>query len=101
GWVCQVLESGDLEWFSKRVRGSLGEGSVAFADGHLYLYAEREADVALIGASPEGYEEKGRFALPEKSQMRAPSGKNWTHPVIADGKLYLRDQEFLFCFEIK
>jgi hypothetical protein len=101
GWVCQTFSSGELEWYSKRVTDSLGEGSVAYADGHLYLYAEREADVALIEAFPEGYEEKGRFELPEESQMRAPSGKNWTHPVIAGGKLYLRDQELLFCYDIK
>ena len=101
GWVCQAFGSGELEWYSKRVSDSLGEGSVAYADGHLYLYAEREADVALIEASPEGYEEKGRFELPEESQLRAPSGKNWTHPAIAGGKLYLRDQELLFCYDIK
>lgn len=100
GWVAQDFLSGDLEWFSKRVRGSCGEGSIAFADGYLYLYAERDGEVALIEATPEAYEEKGRFSLPEESQMRAPSGKNWTHPVIANGKLYLRDQELLFCFTI-
>ncbi|MEM6777101.1 MAG: PQQ-binding-like beta-propeller repeat protein [Planctomycetota bacterium] len=101
GWVCQDFDNGDLEWFSKRVRGSIGEGSIAYADGHLFLYAEREADVALIEASPESFEEKGRFELPEDSKLKAPSGKNWTHPVIANGKLYLRDQELLFCFNIK
>lgn len=101
GWVCQDFADGDLKWYSKRVRDSVGEGSIAFADGHLYLYAEREAEVALIAASAEGYQESGRFVLPEKSTMRAPSGRNWTHPVIADGKLYLRDQELLFCFKIK
>ena len=41
GWVCQTFSSGELEWYSKRVTDSLGEGSVAYADGHLYLYAER------------------------------------------------------------
>ena len=101
GWVCQTFENGELEWYSKRVPDALGEGSVAYADGHLYLYAEREADVALIEAFPEGYREKGRFKLPEESKMRAPSGKNWTHPVIAGGKLYLRDQELLFCYDIE
>ncbi|MEM6689385.1 MAG: PQQ-binding-like beta-propeller repeat protein, partial [Planctomycetota bacterium] len=101
GWVCQDFDTGDLEWYSKRVRGSIGDGSIAYADGDLYLYAERDADVALVTASPEGYEEKGRFTLPELSQMRAPSGKNWTHPVIARGSLYLRDQELLFCYTIK
>ncbi len=101
GWVCQEFNSGDLEWYSKRVRGSLGEGSIVYADGHLYLYGEREGDVAMIEASPKGYNEKGRFALPEESQMKAPSGRNWTHPVIAGGKLFLRDQELLFCYQIK
>ncbi|MEL7265049.1 MAG: PQQ-binding-like beta-propeller repeat protein, partial [Planctomycetota bacterium] len=101
GWVCQDIENGKLDWYSKRVRGSTGLGSIAYADGHLYLYAEREADVALIPASTEAYEEKGRFTLPEKSEMRAASGKNWTHPAIANGKLYLRDQELLFCYELK
>ena len=101
GWVCQAFGSGDLEWYSKRVSDSLGEGSIAYADGSLYLYAEREADVAIIEAVPEGYRENGRFTLPEESQMRAPSGKNWTHPAIAGGKLYLRDQELLFCYDIE
>ncbi|MEM9364850.1 MAG: PQQ-binding-like beta-propeller repeat protein [Planctomycetota bacterium] len=101
GWVCQDFETGDLEWYSKRVRGSLGEGSIAYADGHLFLYAERDAEVALIAASPESYEEKGRFEVPKRSEMIAPSGRNWTHPVIAGGKLYLRDQELLYCYEIK
>lgn len=101
GWVCQDFVSGELEWYSKRVRGSLGLGSIVFADGHLVLYAEREAEVALIEATPQAYEEKGRFELPKRSELRAPSGRNWTHPVIANGKLYLRDQELLFCFEIK
>ncbi|MCG8651771.1 MAG: PQQ-like beta-propeller repeat protein [Pirellulales bacterium] len=101
GWVCQDFKTGDLEWYSKRVRGSLSQGSIAYADGHLYLYAERGAEVALIPASTEGYDEKGRFGLPEKSKLQAPSGRNWTHPVIAGGKLYLRDQELLFCYKIQ
>ncbi len=100
GWVCQNLESGDLEWYSNRVRGSLGLGSIVYADGNLILYAERKAEVAMIEATPDGYEQKGRFEFPERFDRRSPSGRNWPHSVIANGKLYLRDQELLFRYKI-
>jgi outer membrane protein assembly factor BamB len=99
GWMCQKLDTGDILWTSGR-RG-LGPGSVTYADGHLYCLAEDSGTAALVVASPKGYEEKGRFKLPQESQLRKPSGKVWTHPVVADGKLFLRDQELLFCFDIK
>lgn len=99
GWVCQELMTGDLEWYQRS--SEVGDGSIIFADGHLYLYGERSAEVSLIEASTEEFIEKGRFPLPETSQLLAPSGKNWTRPVISDGKLYLRDQDLLFCYRIR
>ncbi len=98
GWVCQELSSGKEVWAERR---KLGVGSVAAADGHLYCFDEEEGTVALVEASPEGYKEKGRFALPRQSKSRAVSGRLWTPPVIANGCLYLRDQELLFCYKIK
>jgi hypothetical protein len=56
--------------------------------------------VALVEVSPKGWKEKGRFEIPEHAR-KAPSGRHWTHPVIANGKLYVRDQELLFCYAIK
>ena len=44
--------------------------------------------------------ERGRFEIPEKSKFPRRSGKIWAHPVIAGGKLYLRDHELLFCYDI-
>ena len=79
----------------------LKKGAVSAADGRLYCLEEDSGTVALIEPSPEGYKEHGRFTLQPQSSQRSRRGKIWTHPVIADGKLYLRDQELLFCFDIK
>jgi hypothetical protein len=57
--------------------------------------------MALIAASPADWKELGRFTLPQQSKLRKPDGKVWTPPVIADGKLYLRDQDLLFCYDVK
>jgi outer membrane protein assembly factor BamB len=100
GWVCQELSSGELKWY-KRGAGGIGDGSIIYADGHLYLFSEREGEVALVEASPEKWLLKSKFTLPKFSEQRAPSGRAWTHPVIADGRLYLRDQELFYCYQIK
>ncbi|HKB01491.1 MAG TPA: PQQ-binding-like beta-propeller repeat protein, partial [Gemmataceae bacterium] len=79
----------------------LGKGSVSYADGHLYCYSEDKGELALVKADPEEWKEAGRLVVPEKSKLRPSTrGKVWTHPVIADGKLYLRDYEWLFCYDL-
>jgi hypothetical protein len=55
----------------------------------------------LIDASTEGWKEHGRFKLKPQTKLRKPAGKIWTHPVVCDGKLYLRDQDLLFCFDVR
>jgi outer membrane protein assembly factor BamB len=97
GLVCQEFKTGKLAWAEKKV----GKGSVVAADGHLYCYGEKDGTVICVEANPTKYVEKGRFKIPRKSDKRKPSGGIWTHPVIADGKLYLRDQELLFCFDLR
>jgi outer membrane protein assembly factor BamB len=98
GWVCQDFASGKLVWSEKR---KLSRGSLTCVDHHLYCYGEDEGIVVLIQASPEGWKESGRFNLPRQSTLRKPNGKFWTHPVVADGRLYLRDQDLLFCFDVR
>jgi len=98
GWVCQDFKTGEVKWNEK---SQLGKGCLTCADGMLYLVDEARGEVALIEASPEGYQEHGRFTLEPQTTQRKPSGRIWTHPTIADGKLYLRDQELLFCFDVK
>ncbi|MDB4561654.1 PQQ-like beta-propeller repeat protein [bacterium] len=98
GWVCQDFETGEQVWAEKN---ALGKGAIACADGMLYCVDEGSGEVVLIEASPQGWNEKGRFKLDPQSEFRSPRGKIWTHPTIANGKLYLRDQEIVYCFNIK
>jgi outer membrane protein assembly factor BamB len=98
GWICQEFKTGTSAWAEKY---KLGRGSVLAADGLLYCCSEKEGVVALVEASPKGWNEKGRLQLPQESNRRRPSGGLWTHPVIANGRLYIRDQQFLFCYDLK
>ena len=100
GWVCQDFMTGKIAWYERANKG-VGDGSLILADGKLYLYGEKTGQVSLIEASTEEWVEKGNFTIPETSELTAPSGKNWTRPVIADGMLYIRDQDLLFCYRIK
>jgi outer membrane protein assembly factor BamB len=98
GWVCQDFNSGREVWAEKN---ALGKGAIAYADGRFYCLSESNGTVALIEASSKGWKEHGRFKLNPLSDKRSPSGRVWTHPVITDGRLYLRDQELLFAFDVK
>jgi hypothetical protein len=57
--------------------------------------------VTLFDAVPSGYKLLSKFSLPQQSKLRKSNGRIWTQPVISDGKLYLRDQELIFCYKIK
>ena len=57
-------------------------------------------EVALIEASPEAYKERGRFTPPTTPSHKAME-QAWTYPVIADGRLYIRDGETMWCFDIR
>ena len=94
GWTCQEFKSGKAVWQNKE---KLGKGSIAYADGRLYLRGEDgKGTVALIDASAEGYTERGRFNPPDRSDKNS-----WPHPVISGGRLYLRDQDVLLCYDVK
>ncbi len=96
-WVCQELLSGKALWRS----GALGRGSLTCADGHLYCYSETDGTCVLVPASDKGWQEHGRFTIPRHPASREFANNVWTHPVVANGKLYLRDQQFLFCYDVK
>lgn len=100
GLTCQNLETGDRVW-NERGEG-VEKGAVHYADGMLYCVDEKEGSVFLVEATPDGYKERGRFALPEKTKLReGTNGMVWTHPVVLNGKLYLRDQDLFWCFDVK
>jgi outer membrane protein assembly factor BamB len=98
GWVCQNFKTGEVVWSENK---KLGKGSLTCADGHLYCYSENGGNVVLAKATPEGWKEDGRFKIPEETKLRKPDGKIWTHPVVANGRLYLRDQDLIFCYDVK
>ena len=97
GWVCQDFATGAEVWMHK----GLGKGAVSSADGMLYCLDERTGTVVLAEASPKGWKEAGRLTLDPQSKIRSPKGHIWTHPVISHGKLYLRDQELVYCFDVQ
>jgi outer membrane protein assembly factor BamB len=100
-WACQEFATGKLKWGEgPPAAGALKAGAIAAADGKIYVL-EETGGVGMFAASPAAPKELGRFQLPALSKMRKPSGKVWAHPVVADGKLYLRDQELIYCYEIK
>ena len=97
GWVCLNFKTGEIVWSEK---GELGKGAVTCAEGMLYCVDERDGTVVLAEASPAGWKEHGRFKL-TKSSRRSSKGMVWTHPVVSNGKLFLRDQELLSCYDVK
>ncbi len=98
GWLCMAFDTGKQVW---REREALGKGAIGYADGMFYCLGEDDGQVVLIEASPVGWEERGRFTLEPQTEIRSDRGKIWTHPVISNGKLYLRDQDLVYCYDVK
>jgi outer membrane protein assembly factor BamB len=88
---CLDLKTGKSLWQDR----SCGKCSLVYADGMLYCRSEQGL-VSLVLATPSGFELRGRFEQPERSDRNA-----WPHPIVAGGHLYLRDQDKLFCYDLK
>jgi outer membrane protein assembly factor BamB len=89
--LCVEFGTGKVVWKDK----AAGKGAICCADGRLYVRGEN-GTVVLVEPTPDGYKEKGRFTPPEKSAK--PS---WPHPVVSNGMLFLRDQNLLYCYDVK
>ncbi len=96
GWSCQNFKTGKIEWAEK----SLGKGAIGYADGMIYCVSEKKGEVTLAEASPKEWKERGRFTLEPQSEIRSPRGAIWVHPVILNGRLYLRDQDLIYCYDV-
>lgn len=90
--VCVDVRNGDVKWQNR----SVGKGSLTYADGHLIVRDEKQGTIGLVEATPEGYREKGRFTQPDRTRVQS-----WTYPVVYEGKLYIRDQDTLFCYDLR
>ena len=66
-----------------------------------YAVEEVSGKVVLVEASPKGWKETGSFTLDPQTKIRSSRGRIWTHPVISHGKLYLRDQDMIYCYDVK
>jgi outer membrane protein assembly factor BamB len=89
--TCLDYKTGDKKWADR----SCGKGSVLYADGMLYVRSER-GPISLVAATPDGFQLKGRFEQPDRSGK-----ETWPHPVIANGMLYIRDQDVLLCYDVR
>jgi len=98
GWLCQNLMSGEIAW-NHRISGD-SSASVTFADNRFYIYGEDSGTCYLVEPSPTEWIEHGKVSLPAQSQLNRGSGKIWTHPVVAEGKLFLRDLDLIYAFDI-
>ena len=84
------FDTGEVAWKDR----SVGKGSLVYADGRLYCFSERGV-VGLVEATPTGYVERGRF------RIEAGSTETWTHPIVAGGRLYLRDQDTIYAYDVR
>lgn len=84
------FDTGEIAWHDR----SVGKGSLVYADGNLYCLSENGV-VGLVEATPTGYKEKGRFRIQQGSLP------TWAHPVVAGGRLYIRDQDTIYAFDVR
>ncbi|WP_309718686.1 PQQ-binding-like beta-propeller repeat protein [Armatimonas sp.] len=93
-FMCLEYASGRLVWDKRLPSGA----SVAYADGHFYLRGG-DSTMALAEATPAGYKEKGRFTPPALPPRGKPGA--WAYPVISQGRLYLREENCLWTYDIR
>ncbi len=84
------FDTGQVAWRDR----SVGKGSLAYADQRLYLYSE-DGVVGLAEATPTGYRERGRFRIDSGSLP------TWSHPIIANGRLIVRDQDNIYAYDVR
>ena len=90
-WLCLDAKTGDVRYRLE----NLAKGPLLYADSRLYCLSE-EGEVALLNPTAKSFEVAGRFRLVPERKSDA-----WTHPVISNGRLYLRYHEALFCYDVR
>jgi outer membrane protein assembly factor BamB len=89
--TCINFRTGEVAWKER----SVGMGPVVYADGHIYMRGDG-GTMALVEATPQGYREKGRFGVPDRSDR-----PDRAYPVVSGGRLYLRDDDVLLCYNVR
>ena len=97
--VAMDLKTGKVAWKDR----SVDKGNCVLAENLLYCQGE-SGKIGLIDPSPAGYKEISRFQIQPQDvsgAFWAPSGHMWTYPAIANGRLYIRDQDVLYAYDVK
>jgi outer membrane protein assembly factor BamB len=97
--VAVEFTTGKLKWKAE----DFGRASVAYADGLLYFHSAN-GDMRLVEATPEAYREKGKFTPPNQPKHKQAgqyAEGAFAYPVIANGRLYIRDLGTLWAYDIK
>lgn len=90
-WFCVDTNTG----LTKYIARELGGGPVIFADGLFYCYSEKDGEIALAKGNPE------QFSIISKFKVPLGTAQHWAHPVIANGKLYVRHNDAVMVYDIK
>ncbi len=99
--VCVHFDTGEIKWGpEKNLRevGVSGSAAITYADGRLY-FRYQSGSLVLIDPSPDALKVVSSFKLPEANVRTHP--QSWPHPVIANGKLYVRDQNVMYAYDVK
>ncbi len=89
-WFCLDWDTGTVQYRAEGV----GKGSVTYADGLLMMLSER-SHVGLAECTPQGLRMTGRFQLPDRGE-----GPTWAHSVVCGGRLYIRHDNYLYCYDV-
>jgi hypothetical protein len=93
--TCVEWKTGKVLWRGEEhTRPKRGSAAITYVDGQI-LFRYQEGTLALVAATPDGYQLNGRFT-PEYQE-----GRSWSHPVVVDGRLYLREQDKLMCYDFR
>ena len=91
---CADFKTGKVKWVRKNQGTGGGSAAVTYADGRLYFHYDN-GTMALVKAVADDYEEVGSFQAPKRS------GPSWAHPVVSNGRLYLREGDMLYCYDVR
>ena len=94
--MCVDFKTGQSKWEER----GIGPASWLVADGRIYLHGEN-GEMALMEPNTEAFREKGRFTPRNQPKRLNPMEKAWAYPVIANGRLYLRDMNSLWCYDVR
>lgn len=92
---CADLMTGEIKWTGRSRAGGKGSASIAAADGHLYIHYQN-GTMTLVEANPKKFIETGGFKLPGRGGR-----PGWSHPVVAGGKLYVREGDTILCYDLR